>query len=76
MTTLNIISKMIIAISIAFGFWYLVFWFVTSEPNLFIWGGLIKFLYLFFGFLMWAKLEYQFNGLFELRKNKINQDEQ
>jgi hypothetical protein len=34
-----------------FGFWYLIFWFVIGEPNLFVWGIGAKILYLIFGFL-------------------------
>jgi hypothetical protein len=31
--------------------WYLIFWFVTAEDNLFAWGGWTKAAYLFLSFL-------------------------
>ena len=61
---------------IAFGFWYLVFWFVTTEPNPLFWGGLSKFLYLFFGFIMWNKLEDDFINVITTKKNNTIKDEQ
>lgn len=32
---------------IGFGVWYLIFWFVSAESNLFIWGPWTKIFYLF-----------------------------
>lgn len=32
-----------------FGFWWLIFWFLTSEINPYLWHWLPKFCYLFFG---------------------------
>jgi hypothetical protein len=34
----------------AFGFWYLMFFFLTKEPNLIEWHWLTKIVYLFFSF--------------------------
>lgn len=39
---------MILSVIFGFGFWYLIFWFITNEPNLFLWHWLTKILYLLF----------------------------
>lgn len=41
---------LLIAIIIGFGFWYLIFWFVSGEANLFIWGPWTKAFYLILSF--------------------------
>ena len=41
---------MIFSFVFGFGFWYLIFWFLTNEPNLFMWHWLTKTLYLVFSF--------------------------
>jgi len=33
-----------------FGIWYLIFWFFTNEPNLFVWHWVTKTLFLMFSF--------------------------
>lgn len=33
-----------------FGFWYLIFWFISNEPNLFAWHWVTKVCYLLFSF--------------------------
>jgi hypothetical protein len=33
---------------VGFGFWYLIFWFLTTEPNLFMWHMVTKIVYLIF----------------------------
>lgn len=38
------------SIIIGFGFWYLIFWFITAEQNLFIWSGWTKTFYLIASF--------------------------
>lgn len=50
METIKMILLLIVSLIVGFGVWYLIFWFVSSEPNLFVWGWWIKILYLFFGF--------------------------
>jgi hypothetical protein len=46
---------MIIAILISFifgfGFWYMIFWFLTNEPNLFLWHFVTKLSYILLSFL-------------------------
>jgi hypothetical protein len=39
----------LISLIFGFGVWYLILWFITAEPNLFIWGMWTKIFYLFFG---------------------------
>lgn len=34
----------------SFAFWYLIFWFITAENNLFVWGGWTKAAYLLLSF--------------------------
>jgi hypothetical protein len=33
-----------------FGFWYLIFWFVSNEPNMFTWHWVTKIAYLLLSF--------------------------
>lgn len=46
---IKLILLLIISFSFGFGFWYLIFWFISNEPNLFLWNWVIKLLYLIFG---------------------------
>lgn len=41
---------LIILLSVFFGFWfwYLIFWFITNEPNLFLWHWVTKIIYILF----------------------------
>ena len=39
---------MILSIVFGFGFWYLIFWFITTDPNLFLWHWVTKTIYLIF----------------------------
>ena len=50
METIKIVFSFLLSVIGGFGFWYLIFWFVSSEPNLFMWGPWTKGFYLFFGF--------------------------
>lgn len=44
---INKIFTILTALLIGFGFWYLIFWFLTTEPNLFLWHMVTKIVYLF-----------------------------
>jgi hypothetical protein len=33
-----------------FGFWYIIFWFVSNQPNLFLWHWVTKLFYLFLSY--------------------------
>lgn len=48
MALIKTILFFILSLTIGFGFWYLVFWFVSAESNLFVWGPWTKAFYLFF----------------------------
>jgi hypothetical protein len=50
MEIVKFILILLLSLIIGFGFWYLIFWFVSSESNLFIWGPWTKAFYLIFGF--------------------------
>jgi hypothetical protein len=50
MEAIKIILLFIIGLVFGFGFWYLIFWFVSNEPNLFMWHWVTKILYLLFSF--------------------------
>ena len=50
MDMLKLAGLMIFSFVFGFGFWYLIFWFLTNEPNLFMWHWLTKTLYLVFSF--------------------------
>lgn len=47
METIKLILLLIISLILGFGIWYLIFWFVSAESNLFIWGTWTKIFYLF-----------------------------
>lgn len=53
---LKVILIFVTGILISFGFWYLIFWFITGEANLFFWYWLVKLLYLIFGFTSLSKV--------------------
>jgi hypothetical protein len=40
------ITILVLSFVVGFGLWYLIFWFVTSEPDLFTWHWGIKIFYL------------------------------
>lgn len=50
MDMLKLAGLMLVSLVFGFGFWYLIFWFLTNEPNLFMWHWLTKTLYLLFSF--------------------------
>ena len=46
---LNVLKKILIiftSLLVGFGIWYLIFWFILSEPNPFVWTLFGKILYL------------------------------
>ena len=50
METVKLIISRLLSLILGFGVWYLIFWFVSAESNLFIWGPWTKVFYLFLGF--------------------------
>ena len=50
MTFIKTILLFLVGIIIGFGFWYIIFWFITTEPNLLLWHWATKIVYLFFAF--------------------------
>jgi len=44
------ISILLFGILSSFGGWYLIFWFLTGESDLFVWFWWVKLLYLIFSF--------------------------
>jgi hypothetical protein len=49
METIKFIFVLILSLIIGFGLWYLIFWFVSNEYNLFLWHPVGKIFYLIFG---------------------------
>ncbi len=45
---IKLIFVMIFSIIFGFGFWYLIFWFITTISNLFIWHWVTKIIYILF----------------------------
>lgn len=43
---IKLLFILILSFIFGFGFWYLIFWFITTEPNLFLWHWVTKILYL------------------------------
>lgn len=50
MEIIKTILTFLLGFIFGFGFWYLIFWFVSNEPNLFLWHWVTKILYLMFSF--------------------------
>jgi len=50
METIKVIFLFILGFIFGFGFWYLIFWFLTNQPSLFEWHWFTKILYLMFAF--------------------------
>lgn len=50
METIKVIFLFLLGFIFGFGFWYLIFWFVSNQPNLFEWHWVTKILYLMFAF--------------------------
>jgi hypothetical protein len=49
MESIKLIFLLLFSILIGFGLWYLVFWFLSNEPNLFLWHWVSKMFYLILG---------------------------
>lgn len=49
-TILVFLLVLLLSLVLGFGFWYLIFWFILSEKNLFIWSPVAKIFYLLFSF--------------------------
>jgi hypothetical protein len=47
---MKIFLILLASITFGFGFWYLMFVFITKQPNLIEWHWLTKIVYLFFSF--------------------------
>ena len=43
---IKILLILLLSFIFGFGFWYLIFWFITSEHNLFLWHWATKLIYL------------------------------
>lgn len=50
MALIKVISLFLLGFIFGFGLWYLIFWFVTNQPNLFEWHWVTKVIYLVFSF--------------------------
>lgn len=50
MEALKVIFLFLIGFIFGFGFWYLIFWFVSNQPNLFEWHWITKIIYLVLSF--------------------------
>ena len=48
---LKTIFAILISFIFGFGFWYMIFWFLTNEPNLFLWPLATKIFYIVVSFL-------------------------
>jgi multisubunit Na+/H+ antiporter MnhE subunit len=44
------VACLILGFVFGFGIWYLIFWFITNDPNLFAWHWAVKIIYLFISF--------------------------
>jgi multisubunit Na+/H+ antiporter MnhE subunit len=50
MDYIKVLLLFILGVIFGFGLWYLIFWFVTNESNLFEWHWGTKVVYLIFSF--------------------------
>jgi hypothetical protein len=48
--TLKVILIFLFGVLISFGSWYLIFWFLTGESDMFTWYWGVKLIYLIFGY--------------------------
>lgn len=49
METIKYILVVTFSTLFGFGLWYLIFWFISNESNLFLWHPIGKIFYLIFG---------------------------
>lgn len=52
----KIILTFIFSLLLGFGSWYLIFWFLTVEPNLLLWYWWVKILYLLLSYTSSAEI--------------------
>lgn len=50
MESIKVIFLFLLGFIFGFGFWYLIFWFVSNESNLFEWHWVTKIAYLLLSF--------------------------
>jgi hypothetical protein len=74
MTVLKKSTQLILAFAMAFGFYYLVGWFISNEPNLFVWTTLGKVAYLLLSGLMIVRLLNEFGWEYKSEKNEENEN--
>lgn len=51
MEQIKIILVLLVSLVFGFGFWYVIFWFLTNESNLFYWSIWTKICYLLFSIM-------------------------
>ena len=73
MTTLKKVIQLILAFVISLGFYYLAGWFISNEPNLFIWTIFGKIVYLILSGLMVVRLLSEFG--WEYKENNTQENE-
>ncbi len=73
MTTLKKVIQLILAFVISLGFYYLAGWFISNEPNLFIWTLFGKVVYLILSGLMIVRLLNEFG--WEYKQDKTDNNE-
>ena len=56
MRVVKIFGILLLSFVFSFSMWYLIFWFVSAESNLFIWGPWTKVFYMFFGLMLSNKI--------------------
>jgi hypothetical protein len=56
MEIIKLLLLLLLSLIYGFGVWYLIFWFVSAESNLFIWGPWTKVFYMFFGLILSNKI--------------------
>jgi hypothetical protein len=73
MIILKKITELILTFLISFGFYYLIGWFISNEPNLFIWSIFGKIVYLILSGLMILKVLKEFG--WEHKENNTQENE-
>jgi len=74
MTTLKKVIQLILAFGISLGFYYLAGWFISNEPNLFIWSMVGKVVYLILSGLMIVRLLNEFGWEYKQDKSDNNEN--
>lgn len=73
MDTFKKITELTIAFIISFGVYYLIGWFISNEPNLFIWSIFGKIVYLILSGLMTFRILNVFG--WEYKQNNTEENE-